>query len=117
VQLVERPHKPAPEEVLMRWAEQLAKEGKIVEVGRSFCHHGHFRSSHATGWCNAHLPGDWPQQEDELRDYEKLCATSEAFVYAGHESPHAEAIGSHLRLFHTVSPRTSENFPSTHSGE
>jgi hypothetical protein len=25
---------------------------------------------------------DWPQQEDELRDYEKLCATSEAFVYA-----------------------------------
>ena len=25
---------------------------------------------------------DWPQQKDELRDYEKLCATSEAFVYA-----------------------------------
>lgn len=25
---------------------------------------------------------DWPQQKDELRDYEKVCATSEAFVYA-----------------------------------
>ena len=25
---------------------------------------------------------DWPQQKDELRDYEKLCATSEALVYA-----------------------------------
>jgi hypothetical protein len=25
---------------------------------------------------------DWPQQEDELRDYEKQCATSEALVYA-----------------------------------
>jgi hypothetical protein len=57
VQLIERPHKRAPEEVLMSWTEQLAKEGKIVEVGRSFCHRGHFRSSHAAGWWNAHLPG------------------------------------------------------------
>jgi hypothetical protein len=31
VELVKRPRKPAPEEVLMRWAEQLAKEGKIVD--------------------------------------------------------------------------------------
>src|SRR5687768_4601626 len=31
VELVERPRKPAPEEVLMRWAEELAKEGKIVD--------------------------------------------------------------------------------------
>src|SRR5215211_9028632 len=29
--LVERPRKPAPEEVLMSWAEELAKEGKIVD--------------------------------------------------------------------------------------
>jgi hypothetical protein len=46
VELVERPRKAAPEEVLMSWAEELAKEGKIVEVGRSSCHRGHFRSSH-----------------------------------------------------------------------
>ena len=57
VELVERPRKPAPEEVLMSWAEELAKEGKIVEVGRSFCHREHFRSSHAAGWWNAPLPG------------------------------------------------------------
>ena len=31
VELVERPRKPAPEGVLMSWAEQLAKEGKIVD--------------------------------------------------------------------------------------
>jgi hypothetical protein len=31
VELVERPRKAAPEDVLMRWAEQLAKEGKIVD--------------------------------------------------------------------------------------
>jgi transposase len=34
VELVERPPKPAPEEVLMGWAEQLAKEGKIVDWQR-----------------------------------------------------------------------------------
>ena len=66
----------------MRWAEELAKEGKIDEVGTSLCHRGQFRSSHAARWWNAPLPGDWPQQKDELRDYEKLCATSEALVYA-----------------------------------
>jgi transposase len=31
VELVERPRKPAPEEVLMSWAEEWAKEGKTVD--------------------------------------------------------------------------------------
>ncbi len=57
VELLERPRKVAPEEVLMSWAEELAKEGKIVEVGRSFCHRRDIRSSHAAGWWNAPLPG------------------------------------------------------------
>ena len=63
----------------MSWAKQSAKEGKIVEVGRSLCHREHFRSSHAAGWWNAPLPGSLTKQNNELRDYEKLCATSEAF--------------------------------------
>ena len=80
MELVERPRKPAPEEVLMRWAEELAKEGKMVDwrkllpprafqvlprrwvVERSFAWIGHNRRM--------------------SKDYEKLCATSEAFVYA-----------------------------------
>ena len=45
VELVERPRKAAPEDVLMSWAQELAKEGKIVEVGRSFCHREHLRSA------------------------------------------------------------------------
>ena len=78
--VVERPRKPAPEEVLMSWAKELAKEGKIVDwqellpargfqvlprrwvVERSFAFLGHNRRM--------------------SKDYEKLCATSEAFVYA-----------------------------------
>jgi hypothetical protein len=31
VELVERPRKPAPEEVLMSWAKELSKEGKKVD--------------------------------------------------------------------------------------
>jgi transposase len=36
------------------------------------------------------------------KDYERLCATGEAFVYA-------EALDPLMRLFHTVSPRTPVN--------
>ena len=80
MELVERPRKAAPEDVLMRWAEQLAKEGKIVDwqkllpprafqvlprrrvVERSFAWIGHNRRM--------------------SKDYEKLCASGEALVYA-----------------------------------
>jgi putative transposase len=80
VELVEGPRKAAPEDVLMSWAEELAKEGKIVDwqellpprafqvlprrwvMERSFAWIGHNRRM--------------------SKDYEKLCETSEAFVYA-----------------------------------
>jgi putative transposase len=80
VELVERPRKPAPKEVLMAWAEQWSKEGVKVDwetllppqgfqvlprrwvVERSFAWIGHNRRM--------------------SKDYERLCATGEAFVYA-----------------------------------
>jgi hypothetical protein len=49
VDLIERPRKPAPEEVLMRWVEELAKEGKTEPIGTSSCHPGDFRSCRAAG--------------------------------------------------------------------
>jgi hypothetical protein len=45
---------------------------------------------------------DLSQQEDEQRLREVVCNQRGVGVRC-HESPHAEAIGSHLRLFHTVS--------------
>jgi putative transposase len=80
VELVERPRKPAPKEVLMAWAEQWSKVGVKVDwetllppqgfqvlprrwvVERSFAWIGHNRRM--------------------SKDYERLCATGEAFVYA-----------------------------------
>src|SRR5918995_7202474 len=66
---------------LMSWAKQSAKEGKIVEVGRNFCHLRAFQI----------LPRRWVVERSFAwighnrrisKDYEKLCATGEAFVYA-----------------------------------
>src|SRR5215204_2440128 len=51
---------------------------------------------------------DLPQQEDEQRLREVVCNQRGVCVRC-HESPHAEAIGSHLRLFHTVSLSTPVN--------
>jgi putative transposase len=80
VGLVERPRKPAPKEVLMAWAEQWLHEGVVVDwekllppkgfvvlprrwvVERSFAWIGHNRRM--------------------SKDYERLCASGEAFVYA-----------------------------------
>ena len=80
VELVERPRKAAPEEVLMSWAEELAKEGKIVDWQKLLPPQG-FQV----------LPRRWVVERSIAwichnrrmsKDYEKLCATSEAFVYA-----------------------------------
>jgi putative transposase len=81
VELVERPRKPAPEEVLMKWAEELAKEGKKVDWHELLPARG-FQV----------LPRRWVVERSFAwidhnrrmsKDYERLCASSEAFVYAG----------------------------------
>jgi putative transposase len=80
VELAERPRKPAPEEVLMRWAAELAKEGKKVDWQKLLPPRG-FQV----------LPRRWVVERSlawichnrrMAKDYERLCASGEAFVYA-----------------------------------
>ena len=80
VDLVERPRKPAPEEVLMRWAAEWEKEGKKVDWQKLLPPRG-FRV----------LPRRWVVERSFAwichnrrmsKDYERLCASGEAFVYA-----------------------------------
>jgi putative transposase len=80
VQLVERPRKPAPEKVLEAWAEQWAKEGKKVDWQKLLPPRG-FQV----------LPRRWVVERSLAwichnrrmsKDYERLCASGEAFVYA-----------------------------------
>ena len=80
VEIVERPRKPAPEEVLMAWAAEWAKEGKKIDWQKLLPLRG-FQT----------LPRRWVVERSFAwichnrrmsKDYERLCASGEAFVYA-----------------------------------
>ena len=80
VEIVERPRKPAPKEVLKSWAEQWRKEGVKVDWEKLLPPKG-FQV----------LPRRWvvertfswlDQNRRMSKDYERLCASGEAFVYA-----------------------------------
>ena len=80
VELVERPRKPAPKAVLMAWAEQWDKEGVKVDWQKLLPPQG-FQV----------LPRRWVVERSFAwichnrrlsKDYERLCSTGEAFVYA-----------------------------------
>jgi transposase len=80
VDLVERPRKPAPEEVLMTWAREWAKEGVAVDWQKLLPPKGYLV-----------LPRRWvvertlswiDQNRRMSKDYERLCASGEALVYA-----------------------------------
>jgi putative transposase len=80
VDLVERPKKPAPEGVLMAWAREWAKEGMAVDWRKLLPPKGYLV-----------LPRRWvvertlswiDQQRKMSKDYERLCASGEALVYA-----------------------------------
>ncbi len=79
VELVERPRKPAPKEVLMAWAREWAKEGVRINWEKLLPPRG-FQV----------LPRRWvvertfswiDQNRRMSKDYERLTETSEAFIY------------------------------------
>jgi len=79
VEIVRRPRKPAPEEVLKAWAKQWAKEGVTVDWQKLLPPRG-FQV----------LPRRWVVERTFAwishnrrmsEDYERLAATSEAFIY------------------------------------
>jgi putative transposase len=80
VDVVERPRKSAPKEVLMRWAAEWAKEGVAVDWEHLLPPIG-FQV----------LPRRWvvertiawiDRNRRMSKDYERLCASGEALVYA-----------------------------------
>jgi putative transposase len=80
VEVVRKPKKPVPEKVAERWAEEWAKEGREVDWQSLMPPRG-FRI----------LPRRWVVERTfawichnrrMAKDYERLCATGEAFIYA-----------------------------------
>ena len=80
VEIVRRPRNPVPEKVARTWAEEWAKEGEKVDWQRLVQPKG-FQVL-PRRWV-VERTFAWLSQNRRLsRDYERLCATSEAFVYA-----------------------------------
>jgi putative transposase len=80
VEVVRRPPKPVPEEVAKIWAEEWAKEGRKVDRQRFMPTQGFVILPRR--WV-VERTFAWLDQNRRLsKDYERLCATGEAFIYA-----------------------------------
>ena len=80
VDLVERPRKAAPEEVLKSWARKWAEEGVAVDWQKLLPPKGFLVLPRR--WV-VERTFSWIDQNRRMsKDYERLCASGEAFVYA-----------------------------------
>ena len=80
VEVVHRTPKPAPEKVVRIWAEEWAKEGREIDWQRLIPRRGF--EVLPRRWV-VERTFSWLSQNRRMsKDYERLCATSEAFIYA-----------------------------------
>jgi putative transposase len=79
VEMVSRPCKPAPEDVLMAWAREWEREGVAVDWRKLMPPQGFVVLPRR--WV-VERTFSWIDQNRRMRkDYERLAATSEAFIY------------------------------------
>jgi putative transposase len=79
VEIVSKPRKPAPEEVMMAWAREWAKEGVKVNWQKLMPPQGFVVLPRR--WV-VERTFSWIDQNRRMsKDYERLTATSEAFIY------------------------------------
>src|SRR3712207_2393960 len=79
VQIVRKPQKPVPEKVAMIWAEELAKEGQKLDWQKLMPKRGFVVLPRR--WV-VERTFSWLSQNRRMsHDYERLCATAEAFIY------------------------------------
>jgi putative transposase len=79
VEVVRKPKKPVPEEVAKRWTEEWAKEGQKVDWQRLMAPRGYVALPRR--WV-VERTFSWLSQNRRMsKDYERLCASAEAFVY------------------------------------
>jgi transposase len=79
VEVVHRTPKPTPEKVAMKWAEEWSKEGREIDWRKLLPHRGF--EVLPRRWV-VERTFSWISQNRRMsKDYERLCATAEAFIY------------------------------------
>ena len=81
-EIVRHPRKLAPEEVMRRWAREWAKVGGIVDWKKVLPEEGLRRPFLPKRWIVERSLAWISHNRRMSKDYEKLCASGEAFVYA-----------------------------------
>ena len=80
VEIVRKPPKPVPEKVAKVWAQEWAKEGKQVDWQRLMPPRGYVALPRR--WV-VEWTFSWISQNRRMsKDYERLCTSAEAFIYA-----------------------------------
>jgi putative transposase len=80
VEVVRKPPRPVPEKVAQMWAEEWAKEGKVVNWQRLMPPRGYVALPRR--WV-VERTFSWLSQNRRMsKDYERLCSSAEAFIYA-----------------------------------
>jgi putative transposase len=80
VEIVHRTPKPAPEKIAKVWAEEWAKEGRQIDWQKLLPRRGF--EVLPRRWV-VERTFSWLSQNRRMsKDYERLCSTSESFVYA-----------------------------------
>jgi transposase len=80
VELVERPRKPAPKDVMIVWAQHWSKEGVSVHWEKLLPPRGF--SALPRRWVVERTFAWLCHNRRISKDYERLCSTGEALVYA-----------------------------------
>ena len=80
VEIVRKPPKPIPEKVARIWAEEWAKEDRKIDWQRLMPPRGYVAQPRR--WV-VERTFSWLDQNRRMsKDYERLCASAEAFIYA-----------------------------------
>jgi transposase len=79
VEVVHRTPKPTPEKVAIMWAEEWSKEGREIDWQKLLPRRGF--EVLPRRWVVERIFSWLSQNRRMSKDYERLCATAEAFVY------------------------------------
>ena len=80
VEIVRKPSKPVPEQVAKLWAREWAKEGNQIDWQKLMPPRGYVALPRR--WV-VERTFSWLSQNRRMsKDYERLCASAEAFIYA-----------------------------------